>query len=242
MRNIDGSLLVLCFGIAACSSSPSGGEADAGPTAADADPNSPDAVPLAQRYSPLTVGATWSYQTTDKALATMSTRVHTVQAYGDLGGPAAGTVGYTVRVDKPSGAYGLNFYQDTGTKVLRLYDLSYGSTGSQKSQEVYSPSRLRVDEDSADLAIGATYQDVYTDEKTTFSTGAVVTSDKTDVWTVDAVAVDVTVPAGTFSCLALHRTNAVTGLDEHVFFSLGVGKIKEEDTSTLAELTSYAIP
>lgn len=235
-------VVAACGGETPLDTPDAGAPADADPFAPDADRTAPDATPAAARFSPLAVNATWTYDRTDKTTGTVTSRVHTVEAFGDLGGPSAGTTGYRVRIAKPSGAYSLNFYEDEGDRVVRHYEEAYNSMGVAKSIETYTPSRLRIDETSADLTVGATYDDAYVDEKTTISSGVVTSVTKTDTWTVVATDASVTVPAGTFTCLHLHRSNAVTGLEEDVFFARGVGKVKEEDTTSLEELASYQLP
>jgi hypothetical protein len=66
---------------------------------------------------------------------------------------------------------------------------------------------------------------------------------KTEHWTVEATAEDVTVPAGTFTCLRLHRIgDDPTGADKRYWFAAGVGKVKEEGGGQTEVLTDVSLP
>ena len=69
-----------------------------------------------------------------------------------------------------------------------------------------------------------------------------VTTSKHDTWVVEATDAQITVPAGTFTCLQLRNLNTVTGSDNRYWFAQGVGKIREEGATQVEELTSYSLP
>ena len=50
---------------------------------------------------------------------------------------------------------------------------------------------------------------------------------KTENWTVEAVDVQISVGAGTFTCLQIRKQDAGGGVDKVYWFARGVGKIKE---------------
>ena len=108
------------------------------------------------------------------------------------------------------------------------------------------PSQMRLDETPAHLAAGVTWQEPITITQTLPAGGAPITAQVTVTWTVDAVNESVTVPAGTFSCLRVHRveppsTVDTTGGDNVFWFARGVGKVKETGPE-LHELLGYNIP
>jgi hypothetical protein len=64
------------------------------------------------------------------------------------------------------------------------------------------------------------------------------------LFTVESVAAEVAVPAGTFECVQFLRERADTGESERFWFAPGVGKVKQESpmTGDTEELTTYEIP
>jgi hypothetical protein len=104
---------------------------------------------------------------------------------------------------------------------------------------------MRLDETAAHLVVGTTWTETIADTKTR-STGAVVSATVTVKWTVEAINETVTVPAGTFSCLRVHRVETASAIDttggDNVFwFARGVGKVKETGPVD-HELLGYCYP
>jgi len=84
------------------------------------------------------------------------------------------------------------------------------------------------------------------DTRTVPGGGAPVTAPVTVTWTVEAINESLTVPAGTFSCLKVHRVETpspvdTTGGDNVYWFARGIGKVKETGPE-LHELLGYYIP
>jgi hypothetical protein len=222
---------------AGCGSGSSGqsGSGGTGSLAADG------AVPLVTsgRYQPLAVGATWVYNVTDTGVAYVKNS--SVLTYEDIGGMAAGTMGYNVSETIKSSTQ-LTWYESTDTDVRRHHDQQIDSSGQMSSEDWYTPYDLRVDEAADHVMAGAAWTMSYTDAHTSAKKPA---SDNTitENWTTDEVNEVVTVPAGTFSALKITRTNTADGTAKSQWFVPGVGKIRESNTTGhLEELTSYMIP
>jgi hypothetical protein len=227
---------------AACGSSGSGGgsggssgSGGTGALAADG------AVPMmtSGRYQPMVVGATWVYNVTDTGVA--YTKNSAVEAFEDIGGMAAGTMGYKVSETIKTSTQ-LTWYESTDSDVRRHHDQQTDVNGVMTSEDWYSPYDLRVDESSDHLTAGAAWTLSYMDAHTSASKPA-STKTITENWTTDAANETVTVPAGTFSALKITRTNTADGTTKTQWFVPGVGKIRESNTTGhLEELQSYTIP
>ena len=217
------------------SGSSSGSGGTSGSLAADG------AVPMmtSGRYQPLVVGATWVYNVTDTGVA--YTKNSAVEALEDIGGIAAGTMGYKVSETIKTSTQ-LTWYESTATDVRRHHDQQVDANGVMSSEDWYTPYDLRVDESADHLTAGAAWTLTYMDAHTSASKPA-ATKSITENWTTDAADETVTVPAGTFSALKITRTNTADGTAKSQWFVPGVGKIRESNTTGhLEELTSYMIP
>ena len=225
----------------ACGSSGSGGtgggtgSGGTGALAADG------AVPMmtSGRYQPMVVGATWAYNVTDTGVA--YTKNSTVEAFEDIGGMAAGTMGYKVSETIKTSTQ-LTWYESTATDVRRHHDQQTDANGVMTSEDWYTPYDLRVDESSDHVVAGAAWTVSYMDAHTSASKPA-SNNTITENWNTDAVNEVVTVPAGTFSALKITRTDTASGSSKSQWFVAGVGKIRESNTTGhLEELSSYMIP
>jgi hypothetical protein len=199
------------------------------------------AVPLVTngRYQPLVVGSTWIYNVTDTGVA--YTKNSAVESFEDIGGIAAGTMGYKVSETIKTSTQ-LTWYESTDTDVRRHHDQQMDANGIMSSEDWYTPYDLRVDESSDHLTAGAAWTLSYMDAHTSASKPA-TTKTISENWTTDAVNETVTVPAGTFSALKITRTDTTDGTAKSQWFVPGVGKIRESNTTGhLEELTSYMIP
>ncbi len=198
-----------------------------------------DGRPVSGRLLPLAVGNTWTYDVTPAGGAAVA-KTSTVQAFEDIGGDKAGIMAYRVRTEKIDGAT-VSWQADTGTAVVRHREQVFDLTATMTSEQYYNPSKLRVDDAPAHTAQGATWTDAYTELTRNVATNVVTTIPKSETWTVEATAESVTVPAGTFLCIRLHRTGAAGAADKRYWFSPGVGKIKEVDVASTEELRSYTL-
>jgi hypothetical protein len=215
----------LCLTLAACGDE-TGNATDAGAA---------DAIPAAQRYLPLATGATWTWHVVhDDGDPPPYDKVSTVEAFEKVGDIMA----YRVRTDGNDGDT-VSWQEDTGSAIRRVREQSFDPTGTLLSDQSYTPYKLRLDEQNDHLVVGATYTESYTEIETD-AQGGTTSVAKTEVWTVEAIDESVTVPAGTFACLRVHRIGTDPGEADKVYwFARGIGKIKESGKQT-EELTSYS--
>jgi hypothetical protein len=203
-------------------------------TAADDDDTGGDGT---GRYLPLAVGASWTWRVTSSSGTTYD-KVSTVEAFEDVGGAKAGVMAYRVRTQGDDGET-VSWQEDTGTAVIRHREQSFTTAAALQSDQVFMPYKLRIDEATDRTSDGASFGETYTEVETDPLTGATKTQTKADTWTVEAVNESVTVPAGTFSCIRLHRVGTEAGsADKRYWFARGVGKIKESGGQT-EELASF---
>lgn len=207
----------------------------------DADDLTPDAGactrPASERYLPLAVGASWTYDVSEPGVPAAA-KTNTVEALEDVGDQKAGVQAFRVRTEKLSG-YTLSWQEDRCTSVVRHREKSFDDDDALVSDQIYVPSKLRIDETAAHLAVGAQWTESYTEVENDPISGTDTTS-KDEVWQVVATDVAVTVPAGTFSTIQLNKTTSGDA-DKTFWFALGVGKIKEQGEQ-LEELRSFTLP
>jgi len=189
-------------------------------------------------YQPLTVGSTWTYQVNDQGV--MYEKDSAVQALEDIGGMAAGIMGYKLQETIKSSIQ-LTWYEKTDTDVRRHHDQLNDTTGRQLSDEWYAPYLLRVDESPAHLMAGATWTMSYMHTKTTSSKPTTTINESQD-WKVDGVDVVTATKAGTFSALRVTFTDKANGGTKTQWFVRGVGKVRElTSAGHFEELTAYTI-
>jgi hypothetical protein len=191
------------------------------------------------RYLPTKTGAHWTYKVTDPAtgVSTQNQTVMGIEAVPMKPGVMAFHVqkvevtGTTDRWEEDKGA---------GTGIVRDYEKVVDPTGARRYEELYDPFRFHVDETPAHTAMGATWMEVYTEKHWDPLNCNPCISPRNVMWTVEATAEMVTVPAGTFPCLRLKRVTPGDTPD-YYWFSRGVGKVKEVHKN-MEELMSFSIP
>lgn len=194
------------------------------------------------RYFPLEVGATWTYRVTDLGTAAVSSKTQSVEDFEEVGGDKAGVMAFRLRSEKDNG-YSLSWQEDAGTAIVRHREESYDQTDLFESEDWFDPGKLRIDESEAHVAQGATFTDTYTEMSIDHTNGDMTTTtSKTEEWRVEAVDEEVEVPAGTFVCLRLFRSNDGNGTQKRYWFARGVGKVKETGGAQIEELASYSLP
>ncbi|HTM21111.1 MAG TPA: hypothetical protein VL172_11400 [Kofleriaceae bacterium] len=214
-----------------------------GGTAGGDDDTTPDAGSLPQgSLFPLVIDATWTYQVTDVSTNVVEQKSQTVEALEDVGGDKAGITAYRLRTEKAGGGYTISWQEDTGDAVIRHREQNFDSLDAMQMDSYFVPSKLRVDQSDAHVADGAAWDDSYQEQNHDIVAGTTITADKVDHWTVMASVESVTVPAGTFTALHVHRTNSVTFSDKQYWFVPGVGKVKETGDSQIELLSDYTIP
>ncbi len=196
-------------------------------------------TPAAQRYLPLAIGASWTYDTSDMGMPVV-VKTSTIEALEDVGERKTGFTGYRIRTGK-SGGVGdvVSWQEDRCTSVVRHREQAFDVAGTLLTDQFYVPSKLRVDETAAHLTVGASWTTAYTEVEVA-PLMADQTRSKDEVWTVEAIDEVVTVAAGTFTCLKVRKVTSGQA-DKRYWFALGVGKIKEEGEQ-LETLTAYTLP
>ena len=194
------------------------------------------------RYMPLDEGASWTYRVTDVGDGTVTTKTQSVEAFEDIGGMKAGIMAFRLRREKDNG-YTLSWQEDTGDAVVRHREESYDATDAMESEDWFDPGKLRIDESEGHTALDATFADDYTETTIDHTNaGEMTMTTKAETWVVQAVDDEVDVPAGTFTCLKLFRSNDGTGVAKTYWFARGVGKVKESGGSQIEELSDYTLP
>jgi len=241
MHNAVGKTLITilfagCLGAAGC-----GDDAAAGP---DANLSNPIGCEGTERYWALVEGATWSFQITDPSDASKrSTKSQTIGAVEAVPGKA-GVMANKVVTTKPGGDV-TSWQEDTGDAIRRHREED--RAGSNHSDELYNPYKLRIDESGDRTTVGTTWMETY-DEVITDVTGGTgtMTVAKTETWSIVAIDEIIGVPAGAFCTLRVRKVSSATGgtggSDKTYWFARGIGKVKEESATQREELDSYTIP
>ena len=206
---------------------------------------------------PLAVGNNWSYQITDTD-GTVSTEVVSVVAEEMVGGtgpestqPAFRLVTGSV-VDDPNGD--LDWEAVVDSRAVRYREVTIGETsGKAKSEAVWDPPRLRVDETAAHSAMSASWTEPsYIEYDTSVDRsadggfdqkGSTTTQVEDDLWSVIGTSELLTVPAGTFRTLHVKRinTDVASGIKEF-WFAPGVGLVQETGAGQPTHaLTTYQV-
>jgi hypothetical protein len=228
-------LALLAIGGVGCGGSGSGSSTGTTPyNDADAGPPQMTSGP----YQPLTIGSTWTYHVDDQGV--VYDKNSSVEAFEDMGGMAAGVMGFKVR-ETIKASIQDTWYEVTATDVRRHHDTLSDTTGRTLSDEWYAPYLLRVDEAPEHLQAGATWTINYAHTKTT-SSKPETTTNQSETWKVDGVDVVTATQAGVFSALRVTRTDTSDGSTKTQWFVRGVGKVRElTGAGHFEELTTYTI-
>jgi hypothetical protein len=228
-------LALLAIGGVGCGGSGSGtgtmmtpyNDADAGPPTITSGP-----------YQPLTIGSNWTYHVDDQGV--VYDKQSSVEALEDMGGIAAGIMGYRVR-ETIKASIQLTWYEQTATDVRRHHDELMDDQNRQLSDEWYAPYLLRVDESPDHLVAGATWTLDYMHTKTTSSKPTTTTS-QAETWKVDGVDVVTATKAGVFNALRITRTDTADGSTKTQWFVRGVGKVRElTGAGHFEEVTAFTV-
>jgi hypothetical protein len=192
--------------------------------------------PVSGRYLELRTGESWTYRVTNAKGSAQKTQ--TVGDIEDIGGAKA----YRLTTTKRKGV-AISWQRDDGVSVTRHREQD--RSGKTYTDEIYQPFRLRFDGNAEHLVNGAKWSQSYTEIVTDTTKVPPVTTmaDKTESWEVRAVDEMVSVPAGDFCALRVHRISSVGesgGSDKTYWFARGIGKIKETGAHQTEELTEYA--
>jgi serine/threonine-protein kinase len=179
-------------------------------------------------FMPLATGNSWTYRITDPSTGQVDPvdKTITIDREGDERGLKAGVRGYRLlRQDTNGQAY--RWIRDTGNAVVWDHDEWFDSAGAPTRAIFYVPYRLRVDHRCERRVVGASWTEAYEAIESAMPNAAARTSQMRERWTVEAVDEAITVPAGTFRAMRIHRLNEATNTDSTYWFAPGVGKVKE---------------
>lgn len=228
MRNCF-SAMFCAFTLIGCDDASSSGTPDG--------PSGDCPTPTAERLLPLAVGNSWTYTVTELNKPTES-KITTVEALEDVGGIKAGTTAYRIRTTKDASEGPVVSWQADGcTSVVRHREQSFDVNEVLLTDQVYLPSKLRVDETAAHTVAGAMWTTSYSEVETV--SGMMATVSKDEAWSVVGVDVSVSVPAGTFVALQVQKITSGAA-NKTYWFAPGVGKVKEAGEKT-EELTAFTV-
>jgi hypothetical protein len=197
------------------------------------------------RYLPLAVGAQWTYAVVEPGVGT-STKTNTVEAQEVMSGGKAGVNAFRVRTTKAGEGDHVSWQEVTGDRVLRHREVTHSTAGTAQIEELYLPSRLRVDQTAPHTGAGASWTESYTERASSLVTQTTpVEVAKTETWTVLSPAETLTVPAGTFTALKVRKVSSAggaAGSDKTYWYARGVGKVKEVGAGRTEELSSCLLP
>ncbi len=185
-------------------------------------------------YYPLVDGASWTYLHTRVDLTTWSETV-TAQAVTFAGAPAFDLV----HSADPAGEVTVSTVARMGSKAMRVHkEISTG--GSVITKVDYDPGFLRFD--GAWSQVGVPVDWIYNRDEFDGAGNPVSSGSREKIYTLEETSVSVTVPAGTFDCVQIHRLRPDTGEERRYWFADGIGKVKDVNltTGSKRELTGYS--
>ncbi|MFC1610864.1 hypothetical protein ACFL6C_07890, partial [Myxococcota bacterium] len=125
-----------------------------------------------------------------------------------------------------------------GEKILRLEQQSLNTSGTLIHARGYDPGFLRFSHALTEAGVTLKEEHVRSEYD---ATGALESqTGKTYTWTVEAVDEEVTVPAGTFTCVRVTRIDSDVG-EKTYWYARNVGKVKESDAEKEELLREYTI-
>lgn len=187
--------------------------------------------PAAESWYPLQLGNRWEYRVVEAGRETTKTRVVTGQE--EIGGVS------TWRLESEEGAERVvafnDYVPDIGVRRFRddVYDIA---SGLLLKSSTYDPFTLRFPPFQVDTGLLETYVERKYDGSRTF----VSEKSSTHQWKVVSKDEVVVVPAGTFHCMHVRRTNAKGSKVREFWMAKGVGKVKEVGDA-VEELTAWHI-
>jgi hypothetical protein len=202
------------FGVAGCTSVAHGHEGAA----------------AAASYLPLEVGAAWCYEIT-RDDGRRGQGVVSVDGV-DYGGPLGGDAEYRIREDLLDET--IWSWEDREAKRVALEQEEIDDrTGNVLDEESYDPPITVVDERADRLAVGAEWPEAFTNTKPN-AKGHPKSKRAEAKWQVESLTDQVSVPAGTFTCLRLrraqkHRPPVIS------WYAKGVGLVKQQGAGPLGD-------
>lgn len=123
-------------------------------------------------------------------------------------------------------------------RVLRIRQERLDSAGALLNYREYDPGFLRMS--GALDEVGETLEEQHTRIELDAHSTQTGSATKFYTWTVQAIDEEVTVAAGTFTCIRLHRVDADSG-EKTYWYAAGIGKILESDNVEQERLLEYTI-
>jgi hypothetical protein len=190
-------------------------------------------VSAAPVYLPLRSGMRWTYRISDDR-GRSADKVARVLGPAVLGFGRAGDV-FRVQWDLLDGGVEIHWERRTPDGVGCLQEETRDASGMVSMEEAYDPPATVVDERPDRLSAGVTWSETFMDT-TPNHRGHPKTRKATVSWTVESTNDQVTVPAGTFTCLRLRRSTK-HGEPTISWFAKGVGLVKEQGAGPLGNET-----
>jgi hypothetical protein len=200
---------------------------------------------------PLAAGDVWLYRELDGAQTTqvryeVTGLVERDFEYDDQGAVPAFVVentfpsGASSDTEVAPGGWRVEYIRDDGTRAARLRHDVYDEDGVLTKTRDYVPGFLRFDRSRA--AVGAQWAEETTRYTDTLDGSAVEQEVASYIFEVLEPEV-VSVPAGTFQCTVVQRTETFGSSPEikRYYFAAGVGKVKEITGAKIEELVSYQL-
>ncbi len=178
-------------------------------------------------YIPLAAGNSWRYSVTDPENGrSLGEKLLTVGQAADIGGLKAGVTAFPLLREDGAGS-SLRWIRLAGQAIVWEHDEWRGKDGALTKSVYYEPFRVRVDQVPEHRLRDATWTETFDEVVMDIATGEVKVRNKVEVtWTIEATNEEVTVPAGTFSCIRVRRRS---GREDQIYwFADGVGKVKED--------------
>jgi hypothetical protein len=192
--------------------------------------HSHEGAALATSFLPLEVGASWRYAIT-RDDGRRGEGVVSVDGV-DYGGSNGGVGEYRVRADLLDGTI-WSWEVREATRVALEQEEIDNRAGNVLEEASYDPPITLVDERPERLTVGAEWPEAFM--HTTPNAKGHPKSKRADAkWEVESVTDQVSVPAGTFTCLRLRRTQK-----HHPplisWYARGVGLVKQQGTGPLGD-------
>jgi hypothetical protein len=183
-------------------------------------------------YLPLEAGAIWRYAITadDGRRGEGTMRVDGFE-YGGSDGAATE---YRIREDLLDATI-WTWDERRAGRVVRQEQEIDDRSGEVLEEEVYDPPITVVDERAEHLAAGAVWPEAFFDTTPNLK-GHPKARRSAVKWTVEAVSDPVTVPAGTFTCLQIQRTQKHHP-EVVSWYAKGVGLVKQTGAGPLGDQT-----
>jgi len=226
--------LAISVAVAACGGSGDGGGDDEGDEG-DVDSGlGPQCGFAGDDFLPYAVGYRWSYRITDLESGERTVKDQRIDP--EMNHPKYGPV--VVQVTGKINGETISLSRREGDRVLRFQQEDRDENGALERTTIYEPPQIRIDETSEHLAVGAEWDEAYTEIELDPKGTEVQRTETIDHIEVIGDDDRCDSPMGEFRCLRFRRTRIAGGVAEKEFqFARGIGKIREIGGNQLEELT-----